>query len=209
MLLRELLIGVTAFFRDPEAFSSLAENAIVPLLAGNALRPTRCASGSRPARPGRRPTPSRSYSAKSSRKARNPPRVRIFATDINGRALIGGPSRAHYPQGIATSLSAERLARFFVKRGRRYQVMQELREMVLFSAHNVIADPPFSRLDLISCRNFLIYLGGHLQKKLIPLFHYALRSGGYLFLGSSETLAGHGELFRDIDVRHRLGAAQG
>jgi two-component system CheB/CheR fusion protein len=74
-------------------------------------------------------------------------------------------------------VSPERLARFFVKRGRRYQVTDELREMCLFSVHNLISDPPFSRLDVISCRNLLIYLGSHLQKKLIPVFHYALRPG--------------------------------
>ena len=98
--------------------------------------------------------------------------------------------RGLYPLGVAANLSPERLARFFVKRGRRLQVAQELREMVTFSVHNIIADAPFSRLDLISCRNLLIYLGGHLQKKLIPLFHYALRRGGYLFLGSSESVSG-------------------
>jgi two-component system CheB/CheR fusion protein len=101
-------------------------------------------------------------------------------------------------------VSPERLARFFVKRGRRYQVTDELREMCLFSVHNLISDPPFSRLDLISCRNVLIYLGSHLQKKLIPVFHYALRSGGSLFLGASESLTGHNELFRVTDAKHRI-----
>ena len=202
VLARELLIGVTAFFRDPEAFASLADNALSPLFENRSPADTvriwvaACATGEE------------AYSVailvrEMLERSENPPRVQIFATDVNGRALSVA-RRALYPLGVAANLSPERLARFFVKRGRRLQVAQELREMVTFSAHNVIADPPFSRLDLISCRNLLIYLGGHLQKKLIPLFHYALRRGGYLFLGSSESLGGHGDLFRDIDAHHRL-----
>ncbi|MBV9431348.1 MAG: PAS domain S-box protein [Hyphomicrobiales bacterium] len=202
VLARELLIGVTAFFRDPEAFASLAQNALFPLLDNRSPADTvriwiaACATGEE------------AYSIailvrEMLEKTENPPKVQIFATDVNGRALAVA-RRGLYPLGVAANLSPERLARFFIKRGRRFQVTQELREMVTFSAHNVIADPPFSRLDLISCRNLLIYLGGHLQKKLIPLFHYALRRGGYLFLGSSESLGGHGDLFRDIDAHHRL-----
>ena len=202
VLVRELLIGVTAFLRDPEAFSSLAEKALVPLVENRSPADTvriwvaACATGEE------------AYSIaillrEIMDRLENPPRVRIFATDINGRALSVA-RRGLYPQGVAANLYTERLARFFVKRGRRFQVTQELREMVTFSDHNVISDAPFSRLDLISCRNLLIYLGGHLQKKLIPLFHYALRRGGYLFLGSSESVGGHGDLFRDIDVHHRL-----
>ncbi|MBV9111467.1 MAG: PAS domain S-box protein [Hyphomicrobiales bacterium] len=202
VLVRELLIGVTAFFRDPEAFASLANNALSPLLENRSSADTAriwipaCATGEE------------AYSIailirEILEKMENPPKIRIFATDVNGRALSIA-RRGLYPLGVAANISPERLSRFFTKRGRRLQVAQELREMVTFSAHNVIADPPFSRLDLISCRNLLIYLGGHLQKKLIPLFHYALRRGGYLFLGSSESLSGHGDLFRDVDAHHRL-----
>ena len=82
-------------------------------------------------------------------------------------------------------------------------MVKEVRELCLFSAHDLIRDPPFRRLDLISCRNLLIYLGPHLQKKLIPLFHYALRPGGYLFLGPAETISAHRDLFRPVDVKHR------
>ncbi|MBV9568068.1 MAG: hypothetical protein JO172_08025, partial [Hyphomicrobiales bacterium] len=202
VLVRELLIGVTAFFRDPDAFASLANNALSPLFENRSSADTvriwiaACATGEE------------AYSIailirEILDKMENAPRVQIFATDLNGRALSVA-RRGLYPLGVAANISPERLARFFAKRGRRLQVAQELREMVTFSAHNVIADPPFSRLDLISCRNLLIYLGGHLQKKLIPLFHYALRRGGYLFLGSSESLSGHGDLFRDVDAHHRL-----
>ncbi|MBV8767252.1 MAG: PAS domain S-box protein [Hyphomicrobiales bacterium] len=201
-LVRELLIGVTAFFRDPEAFASLASNALTPLFENRSSADTvriwvaACATGEE------------AYSIailirEILDEIENPPKVQIFATDVNGRALSVA-RRGLYPPGAAANISPERLARFFVKRGRRLQVAPDLREMVTFSAHNVIADPPFSRLDLISCRNLLIYLGGHLQKKLIPLFHYALRRGGYLFLGASESLSGHGDLFRDVDAHHRL-----
>jgi PAS domain S-box-containing protein len=133
----------------------------------------------------------------------SPPAVQIFATDVNDRALAAA-RRGSYPVTIAGSVSPQRLGRFFVRRGRGFQVTEELRAMCLFSPHNVIADPPFSRLDLICCRNLLIYLGAHLQKKLLPVFHYALKPDGFLFLGASETLAGHGELFRPVDAGHRL-----
>src|SRR6185295_3565058 len=106
--------------------------------------------------------------------------------------------------GIAEQVSKERLERYFVKKGKRYQVTKEIRELCLFSPHNLINDPPFSRLDLISCRNLLIYFGPHLQKKLIPLFHYALRPNGYLFLGPSENVSGHKELFVPINAKHRI-----
>ncbi|MFC5567043.1 PAS domain-containing protein [Rubellimicrobium aerolatum] len=201
-LFRELLIGVTSFFRDPEAFGALATKVLAPLLSGRS--PTDelriwvpgCATGEE------------AYSiAMLAREAldglAHPPRLQVFATDIDERALAIA-RRGSYPQGISAQVSPERLQRFFVRRGRRYQVAPELREMCLFTAHNLISDPPFSRLDLISCRNLLIYMGPHLQKKLFPVFHYALKPGGYLFLGSSESLAGQAELFRPIDAKARL-----
>ncbi len=202
ILFRELLVGVTAFFRDPDAFQVLAERAITPLLARRtAEEPLRiwvagCATGEE------------AYSvAILIREAMDglerPPQVQIFATDVNDRALAAA-RRGVYPASITGQVSPERLARFFTRRGRHWQVGEELRAMCLFSPHNVISDPPFSRLDLICCRNLLIYLGAHLQKKLIPLFHYALKSDGFLFLGASETLTGHAELFRPVDARQRL-----
>ncbi|WP_207480146.1 CheR family methyltransferase [Arenibaculum pallidiluteum] len=200
-LFRELLIGVTAFFRDPESFEALAAKAIAPLLAGRHSAEVRiwvpgCATGEE------------AYTLAMLVREQldgleNPPSVQILATDIDERALMVA-RRGQYPQGIASQVSPERLERFFMKRGRRYQVAKEIRELCLFSVHNLVSDPPFSRMDLISCRNVLIYLGPHLQKKLIPVFHYALRSGGFLFLGSSETVTGHAELFRPVDLRHRI-----
>ena len=131
------------------------------------------------------------------------PHVQVFATDIDAQALETA-RRGCYPVGIADYVTPERLERFFVKQDHTYQVKKELREMCLFSVHSLIKDPPFSRLDLLSCRNVLIYLGPELQQKLMRLFHYALRPGGYLFLGPSETLSGQRELFRTLDQKHRI-----
>jgi two-component system CheB/CheR fusion protein len=200
-LFRELLIGVTSFFRDPEAFDVLAREVIRPLIErhrGDQLRfwVPGCATGEE------------AYSlAVIVREAleheSEAPSVQIFATDIDERALSIA-RQGLYPAGVAEHISKERLDRFFIKKGKRYQVTKELRESCLFSPHNLINDPPFSRLDLISCRNLLIYFGPHLQKKLIPLFHYALRPGGYVFLGPSENLSSHKELFAPISAKHRI-----
>jgi len=200
-LFRELLIGVTSFFRDPDAFEALRHEVIQPLLEkrkGEALRfwVPGCATGQEP------------YSlAMIVREAlegvTDPPEIQIFATDIDERALSVA-RQGLYPAGIAENVSRERLERFFVKKGKRYQVTKGIREMCLFSPHNLINDPPFSRLDLISCRNLLIYFGSHLQVKLIPLFHYALRHNGYLFLGPSENISSHKELFVPVNTKHRI-----
>ncbi|HCN67013.1 MAG TPA: chemotaxis protein CheR, partial [Candidatus Accumulibacter sp.] len=115
--------------------------------------------------------------------------VQVFATDIDGRAIATARSGL-YPASIAANLSPERLARFFTATpdGSAYRVQKSIRDMLVFSEQNVIRDPPFSRIDLISCRNLLIYMGAELQKKLIPLFHYVLNPGGLLFLGTSESI---------------------
>lgn len=201
-LFKELLIGVTAFFRDPEAFEALGRLAIPAILENRSSKdPVRvwipgCATGEE------------AYTiAMLFREALDrlavPIEVSIFATDINEHAL-GLARQGAFPLSIAEDVSPERLQRFFIKKGNRYHVTKELRELCLFSPHDLIRDPPFSRLDLISCRNLLIYLGQHLQKKLIPLFHYALRPNGFLFLGPSESISAHRELFRPTDVKHRL-----
>ena len=131
------------------------------------------------------------------------PHVQVFATDIDAQALETA-RHGCYPEGIAEHVSPERLARFFVKQDHTYQVQPALRELCIFSVHSFIKDPPFARLDLLSCRNVLIYLEPDLQQKLMPLFHYALRPGGYLFLGPSETLTGQDALFRTLDQKHRI-----
>ncbi len=204
-LFKELLIGVTAFFRDPEAFEELTREVIRQLVEKRHAEQIRiwvpgCATGEE------------AYSlAIILREAldrlppeRNErPEVQIFATDIDERALSLA-RQGIYPAGIAEDVAPERLDRFFTKRGKRFQINKEVRELCLFSPHNLINDPPFSRLDLISCRNLLIYFGQHLQKKLIPLFHYALRPNGYLFLGPSENISSHKELFAPINAKHRI-----
>jgi two-component system CheB/CheR fusion protein len=198
-LFRELLIGVTAFFRDPQAYEALREQVIEPMVAqpgGERLRVwvPGCSTGEE------------AYSLaivflEALQKLPNPPQLQIFATDIDERALSVG-RLGIYPSGIEQLVSKERLERYFIKRGKRYEVVRELRELCLFTPHNLINDPPFSRLDLVSCRNLLIYFGPHLQSKLVPLFHYALRRGGHLFLGNSENIASHDELFVPVDAKH-------
>ncbi|MFP5285021.1 MAG: CheR family methyltransferase, partial [Thermoanaerobaculia bacterium] len=201
-LFHDLLIGVTHFFRDPEAFEKLAEK-VFPLVfegkdADSQVRVwvPGCATGEE------------AYSLamllrEHLDRLEARPQLLIFATDIDSQALEVA-RQGLYPESVASQVSAARLERFFVKQGNMYQVAREIRELCLFSVHNLITDPPFSRLDLISCRNLLIYLESDLQKKVIPLFHYALRPGGFLFLGPSENLGGKPELFRTLDKRHRL-----
>lgn len=212
-LFRELLIGVTAFFRDPEAFEQLAADVLPKLFRNRADDdPVRiwvpgCASGEE------------AYTiailcyefleqSQKNREVEFVPPVQIFASDIDERALATARNGI-YPIGITENVSPERLKRFFVKKGKRYHVVKEIRELVLFSSHNLISDPPFSRQDLISCRNLLIYLGPHLQKKLIPLFHFALRPNGFLFLGPSENITSHADLFRVTDAKLRISQRKG
>lgn len=201
-LFKEILIGVTSFFRDPEVFDSLAKNALPTIFQARGTEdPVRiwvpgCATGEE------------AFSIamlvrEHLEKTGTHIEVQIFATDINERALATARAGI-YPLDIADEVSPERLKRFFIRRGNHYQLVKEVRELCLFSPHDLIRDPPFSRLDLISCRNLLIYFGPHLQKKLIPLFHYALRPGGFLLLGPSESITSHRDLFRAVDVKARL-----
>jgi len=201
-LFRELLISVTAFFRDGEAFELLANKVIRKVFAdrksGDHVRfwVPGCATGEE------------AYSLailcrEQMDRMEDPPEVQIFATDIDQRALSIG-RKGQYPVGIQDDVSPERLDCYFKKVGKKFEVVKEVRELVLFSNHNLISDPPFSKLDLISCRNLLIYFGPHLQKKLIPLFHFALRSNGYLFLGPSENIVSHGDLFQTFDAKWRI-----
>ena len=201
-LFQDLLIGVTRFFRDAPEFA-LVEREVIPRMlagrgAGDHVRVwvLGCATGEE------------AYSiAILLREAMMAlgvmPQVQIFATDIDGRALAAARV-GRYTESIARDVPPERLARWFVREGNTYCVVKELREMCIFSAHNVIKDAPFSRIDLISCRNLLIYLNLELQDRLFPLFHFALQPGGVLFLGPSETVTQHVRLFAPIDRRHRL-----
>lgn len=201
-LFKELLINVTSFFRDPEAFETLNSEVLT-----TGLTQVKHDQRFRIWIPGCS-TGEEVYTIailvkEALEKMETPPEVQIIATDIDEHAL-GLARRGAYSVNIEQSVSRERLSKYFVRRGGKYHVTKELRELCLFSSHNLINDPPFSHLDLISCRNVLIYLGSHLQKKLIPVFHYALKPGGHLFLGNSESLSAHRELFKIISTKHRL-----
>jgi two-component system CheB/CheR fusion protein len=202
LLFQDLLIGVTRFFRDPAAFDALAGTVIPELFRGKgADAPVRvwvpgCATGEE------------AYTiamllCEHLARLAPPPPIQVFATDIDEPALDVA-RQGRYGDAIAGHVSAERLARFFVQEGRVYQVTKAIRELCLFSAHNLIGDPPFARMDLIACRNLLIYFDAELQAKLIPLLHYALASQGYLFLGASESVAARGDLFRTVDKQQRI-----
>lgn len=203
-LFRDLLIGVTNFFRDPDAFKALEEQVIPKLFedkpAGSAIR-VWCAGCS---------TGEEAYSIAILLQERMELlkqnfSIQVFATDIDSRAIATARSGL-YPANIAADISAERLARFFNAEasGSAYRVHKGLRDMLVFSEHDIIKDPPFSRLDLVTCRNLLIYLNSTLQKKIIPLFHYALRPGGVLFLGTSEGVGDFGDSFTVLDRKAKL-----
>jgi two-component system CheB/CheR fusion protein len=203
-LFRDLLIGVTSFFRDPLAFQALEEQVIPKIFAGKPaganirVWSAGCSSGEE------------AYSIaillqEHMEALKQNYILQVFATDIDSQAIATARAGI-YPASIAANISAERLARFFTAEadGSAYRIHKSIRDLLVFSEQNVINDPPFSKLDLISCRNLLIYMGGDLQKKLIPLFHYALNSNGILFLGTSETVGDFVYLFSALDRKLKL-----
>ena len=203
-LFRDLLIGVTQFFRDPETFEAL-EAQVIPKLfegkpAGSVIRAwsTGCSTGEE------------AYSIamllhEHCVKLKQVYKLQVFATDIDSRAITTARAGV-YPASVAENISPERLARFFTAEpdGSAYRIHKSIRDLLIFSEHDVIKDPPFSKLDLISCRNLLIYLGSELQKKLITLFHYALQPGGVLYLGTSETIGELGDMFTVLDRKNKI-----
>jgi len=204
LLFKELLIGVTSFFRDPATWELLREEAIPGLLAGRPdggmLRAwsVGCSTGEE------------AYSLaivfKEALEQVKPTEnftLQIFATDLDQDA-IDKARQGSYPANIAADVSPERLRRFFIQEENGYRVGKEVREMVTFATQNVIMDPPFTKLDILLCRNLLIYLTPDLQKKLLPLFHYSLNRGGVLFLGSAETTGTCTELFSPLNIKSRL-----
>ena len=203
-LFKDMLIGVTNFFRDPEAFEALEKQVISGLFSEKKPNETvrvwsvGCSTGEE------------AYSlaillAEHQQQRKERSNVQMFATDIDSRSIAAGRAGI-YPVSITTDISQNRLERFFFLEpgGSFYQIDKKLRDMIVFSEQNVIKDPPFSKLDLISCRNLMIYMGHELQKKMIPLFHYALNPGGILFLGASETIGEFGNLFSTIDRRSKI-----
>ncbi|MCB0073093.1 MAG: PAS domain-containing protein, partial [Caldilineaceae bacterium] len=201
-LYRDLLIHVTEFFRDPEAWQEL-ERTVIPHLfegkgSGDHLRvwTVGCATGEE------------AYSIgilllEYAATLPQPPHIQIFASDL-GELALEHARIGVYPQAIATTVSEERLARFFTEDKNHYHVRDSLREVVLFTPHNLLQDPPFSHLDLVLCRNLLIYLQRDVQERIFESFHYALRPDGYIFLGSAETADSADALFEAINREHRI-----
>ena len=202
-LLNDLLISVTTFFRDGEAFQKLAEDVLPELFKDKAADETvrvwvpGCATGEE------------AYSfaillleEAARHKTRRQP-IQVFGSDLDARALASA-REGRFPLSIEADVSEERLRRFFVRDGDHYRVRQEVRDPVLFAVHDLLKDPPFSHVDLISCRNVMIYLDRELQEQVCRTFHYALNPGGYLFLGSSETGDHPPGLFRTIDGTARI-----
>ncbi|MGR8931354.1 MAG: chemotaxis protein CheB [Gammaproteobacteria bacterium] len=206
-LFKELLIGVTSFFRDPEAFDSLKTKVIPKIFADR--------SPSKPVRvwiPGCS-TGEEAYSIAILIREyidnnRLPHDVQIFATDIDGDA-IESARQGIYPDSIAMDVPAVYLKRYFTRSDSVMQVEQSIREMMVFAVQSITKDPPFSRLDLVSCRNVLIYMGSKLQSRVLPLFHYALNPQGFLFLGHSESLGESASLFNDIERKWKIFQSKG
>lgn len=201
-LFRDLLINVTNFFRDADAFEALQTTVIPNLFEGRSADDTvrvwipGCATGEEAFSIG---ILLREYM--DTLKA--VPRVQIFATDIDDTVLLVARA-ARYPEALLDGVSPERRERFFSEDGGTYVVAKEVRDLCIFSPHSVIRDPPFSRIDLVSCRNLLIYFGAEIQNQVIPIFHYALKPGGYLFLGTSENIGEFNDLFAPIDKKLRI-----
>jgi two-component system CheB/CheR fusion protein len=200
-LYSDVLISVTSFFRNPEAFEVLRRKVWPALLQQRGDEPLRvwtlgCSTGQE------------AYSIAMSfvEAADKGPRMRklqVFATDLND-ALLDKARHGLYTKNIAQDLSPERLRRFFIEEEGGYRVGKALREMIVFARQNVMSDPPFSRLDIISCRNLLIYFEPGLEKKVFRVFHYALKPGGYLYLGASESIGGFTDLFEPLDKKHKI-----
>jgi len=201
LLFSELLIGVTRFFRDKEVFHALASLLGSRLMEGARGAPVRawvaaCSTGEE------------AYSmamllSELSLGSGRRSRAQVFATDIDSN-VIERARLGRYPEAVAADIGAERLERFFVRDGTDYCVKKDIRELCVFALQSLIKDPPFTNLDILSCRNLLIYLNAETQQQLIPLFHYALKPGGLLLLGTSETIAGFEQLFKAVDPKHKI-----
>ena len=206
-LFKELLINVTNFFRDPEAFDALKKDVLPLLLADKPedyvfrVWVAGCATGEE------------AYSiaillCEYMEEMHQDFKVLLYATDLDDDAIAVARA-GFYPPNIAQDMSAERLRQFFVKEDAGYRVKKSIREMVVFAIQNVIKDPPFTRLDLLSCRNLMIYLEPEVQNRLMPAFHFALKPGGVLFLSPSESTGNHNELFTVLNRKFKLYRATG
>jgi len=202
-LYQDILIHVTRFFRDPEAFRAIEESVLPEIIKSKSPKDSLrvwvagCATGEE------------AYSLaivitefQDAQKERR--ELRIFASDVCESPALERARAGIYPENIEQDVSPERLRRFFTKEAAGYRINKELREMILFAKHDITTDPPFARIDLISCRNVLIYLSNPLQRRIIPSFHYALNPGGYLLLGNSETVGKDTDLFSAVNARLRI-----
>ena len=201
-LFKDLLISVTSFFREPRAWESLKREVIPRLVearAGEGLIRVwvpGCATGEE------------AYSLamlilEQVHAVKKPLTVQVFASDLDAAALEFARAGV-YPESIAADVSPERLRRFFVKADHSYEVSKEVRDVVVFALQNLIGDPPFSKLDLISCRNLMIYLAPEIHGRVISLFHFALRPDGYLCLGNAESIGSHTDLFEPVSKKWRI-----
>jgi two-component system CheB/CheR fusion protein len=201
-LYRDFLINVTSFFRDPESFDTLARTAFPRLFADRAMDdPVRvwvlgCATGEE------------AYSIaiglhEFASREHTHVAIQVFATDLSEKGIEFARA-GHYSRDIEHHVSPERLKRYFELTEDGYRICKTIRELCVFARQNVLSDPPFSRMDLISCRNLLIYLEPVLQQRVLPLFHYALKPNGYLWLGSAETIGAFDDLFEVCDAKHRI-----
>jgi two-component system CheB/CheR fusion protein len=201
-LLADMLIGVTNFFRDREAFEALERDIIPELFKDKG--PTdevrawvaACSTGEE------------AYSlamllSDQTSEMAHPPAFQVFASDIDNNAINHARAGA-YPASIITDVSPVRLRQHFAKDGDHYRIRKTVRDHILFATHNVLRDPPFSRLDLVSCRNLLIYLNRDVQARVLEMFHFALKPGGYLFLGGSESAESVTDLFIPVDKKNRI-----
>ena len=202
VLFKNLVIGVTSFFRDTEAYNVLEQKALPRLLSAKAPdTPIRvwvagCSTGEE------------AYSlgmilCEAMDKVKKHFDVKIFATDIDETALDTA-RKGIYPESIGADVSRERLNQFFIKEQGGFKIKKQIRDMVIFSLQSVVKDPPFSRLDLVSCRNLMIYMDSVLQKKIIPLFHYTLNPDGILLLGTSESIGEHTDFFKPLDSKWKI-----
>ncbi len=202
VLFKNLVIGVTSFFRDPQAFDILSQQVLPAMLERQEPNSTirfwvaGCSTGEE------------AYSlgiclCEALDKTTHQLDIQIFATDIDATALDSA-RKGVYPDSIAADVSSQRLNRFFDRKTGFFKINKQLRDMVVFSLHNLIKDPPFSRLDLVSCRNLMIYLDNTLQRKILPLFHYTLKPNGILLLGTSESIGDHTDVFKPIDAKWKI-----
>jgi two-component system CheB/CheR fusion protein len=201
-LLRDMLIGVTNFFRDREAFEAV-EREVVPAIIGSKAEGESVRAWVAGCSTGEEAYSLAMLFNEGKTKSTELPKLQVFATDLDQQAIEAARAGS-YPESILTDVPPARLRRFFTLERGRYVINKALRESVLFAPHNVLRDPPFSHLNLVSCRNLLIYLDRSVQRQVLETFHFALEPGGFLFLGTSESVDIADDLFSTVDKKHRI-----